>query len=214
MYQIIKEQKQEINDLKNKIENLQHLENDVKELMKFKKEIEDINNLYINSNIIDNNNNYKMYLKNWINKDKKIKADLLYRLSRDGDSINTFHQLCDNISPNLTLTESNDGHIFGGYTTCEWDNSNKEKKDGETFLFSLTKKKKFKKKEDKLNERDIYSSKQYGPDFGGNDFYFNPTLKKCTSCSPYYFLNNKDLADNKENTFEVKEVEIYKISFE
>ena len=99
LYQIIKEQKQEINDLKNKIENLQHLENDVKELMKFKKEIEDKNNLYIKSNIIDNNNNYKMYLKNWINKDKRIKADLLYRLSRDGDSINTFHHLCDNISP-------------------------------------------------------------------------------------------------------------------
>ena len=189
LYQIIKEQKQEINDLKNKIENLQHLENDVKELMKFKKVIEEKNNLYIKSNIIDNNNNYKFYLKNWINKDKKIKAD-------------------------LSLTESNDGHIFGGYTTCKWDNSNNDKKDGETFLFSLTKKEKFKKREDKLNERDIFCSKQYGPIFGGNDFYFNSTLKKCTSCSSYYFLNDKDLADNKEDTFEVKEVEIYKISFE
>ena len=40
-------------------------------------------------------------------------------------------------------------------------------------------------------------------------------MKKCYSyqSNQYSFLNDKDLANNKENSFEVKEVEVYKIIF-
>ena len=180
MYEIIKEQKQEITYLKSKIDNL---EKDMKELLNFKKEIEN-EKIIIDSNIINNNNDYKRYLKNWINPNQIIKTQLLMRLSRDGDSIETFHKLCDNISPTLVLAESLNGNKFGGYTTCIWDKNGGDKKDDKTFLFSLTKNKIFKKKD--INQRDIYCGNSYGPDFGGNDFYFHPTLKKCTSYSPYY----------------------------
>ena len=45
--------------------------------------------------------------------------------------------------------------------------------------------------------------------------YFYTSMKTCHSyqASQYYFLNDKDLANNKENSFEVKEVEVYKIIF-
>ena len=143
----------------------------------------------------------------------KHKTDLLYRLSRDGDSVKTFHELCDNISRTLVLTESNNGNIFGGYTTCKWDCNGGNKKDGKTFLFSLTKNKIFKKRGDRFNERDISCGDSYGPIFGSNDFHFYQTLKKGYSTTPYNFLNHKDLANNKKDEFDVKEVEIYKVSF-
>ena len=144
-----------------------------------------------------------------------MKTQILYRLTKDGDSLNTFHNLCDNISPTLVLVESIDGYKFGGYTTLSWDTFSHGKKDDKTFLFSLNKNKIFKKREDKLKERDIYCSSSYGPDFGGNDLYFNNNMKECYSCAPYYFLNNKDLANNYNNDkIEIKEIEIYKIIFE
>ena len=102
----IKEIKQENTYLKNKIDNM---EKDMKELLNFKKEIEkkEIENekkrIKIDSNIIKNNNDYKKYLKNWINPNQIVKTELLMRLSRDGDSVQTFHNLCDNISPTLVL---------------------------------------------------------------------------------------------------------------
>ena len=216
LYEIIKEQKLEIINLKSKIDNL---EKDMKELLNLKKELEEKKEkekekeiIKIDSNIINNNYDYKLYLKNWIAPDRGIKTQLLYRLSRDGDSVQTFHNLCDNISPTLVLTESLNGNKFGGYTVCQWDQSGSNKNEGNTFLFSLTKNKIFKKKD--INQREICCNREYGPIFGLNDFYFYPTLKKCNSTSTYYFLNNNDLADNENNQFEVKEVEIYKCLFE
>lgn len=211
LYLIIQDQKQEINDLKNKVNTL---ENIVKKLLDFKNGIEGQSQIIIDSNIINYNNNYKTYLKNWINPDKVIKAQLLYRLSRDGSSAETFHKLCDNISPTLVLTESCKGNKFGGYTTCKWSTTPIDQTDNQTFLFSLTKNKIFKKREDKLEERDICCHMDYGPIFGGNDLLFKDSLKKGMSKPSYHFLNNKDLENNIDNSFEVKEVEVYKILFE
>jgi hypothetical protein len=211
---IINKQNEEIEMLKNKIEIL---ENIVKELMIFKKEVERKKHkkIKIESYIINNNDNYKKYLKNWINPNENVRTVLLYRLSRDGDSIKTFHNLCDNISPNLILVESLNGNISGGYTTCTWDTDSGDKKDNKTFLFSLTKDKIFHKRKDQIDQRDIYCDSSYGPVFGGNEFYFDESMKKCFSWYPFYFLDDKDLSDNNENKyFEVKELEVYKIIFD
>ena len=90
--------------------------------------------------------------------------------------------------------ETPDGKKFGGYTTCVWCSNKGGKKDGKTFLFSFDEKKMYKKKVESKNERDIYCRKDAGPIFGGNDLYFYQTLKKGYSLSPYYFLDNNDLA--------------------
>ena len=52
-------------------------------------ELKQISNL--NSKIINENEKYKKLLKTWINPLKKIKAELLYRLSENGESNSTFH---------------------------------------------------------------------------------------------------------------------------
>ena len=212
---VIKEQNNEIINLKNKVNQLEILVND---LLIFKKDIVGKITFKINSKIVDSYFNI-ILIKNWINNinnesSKIIKAKILYKLSKDGDSIDTFHQKCDNNSPTLLLVETTNGRKFGGYTTCVWSVNKGGKKDGKTFLFSLDEKKLYKKKKEHENERDIYCRKDAGPTFGGNDLYFYQTLKKGYSASPYYFLDKNDLAKNIKDDFDIKEIEIFKICFE
>ena len=212
---VIKEQNNEIINLKNKVNQLEILVND---LLIFKKDIVGKITFKINSKIVDSYFNI-ILIKNWINNinnesSKIIKAKILYKLSKDGDSIDTFHQKCDNNSPTLLLVETTNGRKFGGYTTCVWSVNKGGKKDGKTFLFSLDEKKMYKKKKEHENERDIYCRKDAGPTFGGNDLYFYQTLKKGYSASPYYFLDKNDLAKNIKDDFDIKEIEIFKICFE
>ena len=212
---VIKEQNNDIINLKNKVNQLEILVND---LLICKRDILGKITFKINSKIVDSYFNI-ILIKNWINNinnesSKIIKAKLLYKLSKDGDSIDTFHQKCDNNSPTLLLVETTNGRKFGGYTTCVWSVNKGGKKDGKTFLFSLDEKKLYKKKKEHENERDIYCRKDAGPTFGGNDLYFYQTLKKGYSASPYYFLDKNDLAKNIKDDFDIKEIEIFKICFE
>ena len=211
---VIKSQNNEIIDLKEKVEQLEYF---VRELLIFKNDISGKIGLRIHSKIVDSYL-YILMLKNWINKiensNKIIKTKLLYKLTKDGESVDTFHKLCDNISPSLVLVETSEGRKFGGYTTCVWCSNKGGKKDGKTFLFSFDEKKMYKKKEDSKNERDIYCRKDAGPIFGGNDLYFYQTLKKGYSLSPYYFLDKNDLAKNANDDFDISEIEIFKIGFE
>ena len=89
---LVHEQKEQINNIQNEFNN-------------FKKEISFLLRNYISNldSVIINNNNYNSSLKNWINPNSNIKANLLYRLSRDGPEISTFHRLCDNKGPNILV---------------------------------------------------------------------------------------------------------------
>ena len=220
LFTIINLQQKEIVNLKSENSNLKEkinkIENDIKDLLQFKNDIMEERKMSIDSNIINNDLFYKKSLKKWINPNQSIKSELLYRLTKDGDSISTFHSKCDNISPTLVLVESLDGYKFGGFTTCTWDITNSDKNDGKTFLFSLNKSQKFDKKYNQHNNRDIYSGdSSYGPFFGYDDLFFIFSMKKCYSyqSNQYSFLNDKDLANNNKDSFEVKEVEVYKIIF-
>ena len=218
LFTIINLQQKEIINLKNENNNLKEkIIRIEKDLLDFKKviEIEIEKKLSIDSNIIYDIISYKNSFKYWINPNHTIKSELLYRLTKDGELISTFHNKCDNISPTLVLVESLNGYKFGGYTTCTWDYKGLDKNDNKTFLFSLNKNQKFEKKYNKYNNRDIYSGSNFGPYFGYDDLYFNSSMKNCYSwkSSQYSFLNDKDLANNNENSIEVKEVEVYKLIF-
>ena len=56
-----------------------------------------------------------MKLKLWLNKNNDFKTKLLFKLSRDGEAINKFHELCDNIKDNLVLIKAANKTIFGSY---------------------------------------------------------------------------------------------------
>ena len=165
----------DINFLKN--DNMQLKDNEAKlinENIQLKEEIislkEKVNvlsllkeNLIINnldSKILEGNENYVRILKNWINPSKKIKAELLYRFSQNGDSTLKFHVLCDNKGPTLTLFHVSDGNIVGIYTPLSWDTNSEWKNDMDTFIFNLNKNKKCKKN---ISDCSIYCNGSYGP---------------------------------------------------
>ena len=220
-----------INESIKKFENSKDLkikfnpeENDIQKFLKSIKEFGEIiseNNLnFLEKSLIINNN--KIYIKNlfnWINdknESKKFKTSLLYRKSRDGDSFNTFHNLCDNQGTTLVLYKSNEGFIIGGYTPLNWDNHSGWKNDKDSFLFSLTKSKVYKKKNSKTSS--IYCDKGVGPWFA----YIGCRDSGKKNMSQGNFLFNDDCFENlteiipnegKEKFFDLEEVEVYKIIF-
>lgn len=78
---------------------------------------------------------HKLKLSEWL---PKKKFTLQYKATRDGFNAFEFHQLCDKKGPTLTVIQSKDGHLFGGYTSASWDLSSTHKNDPTAFIFTLT----------------------------------------------------------------------------
>jgi len=206
------------NENNNKIDFYPKEEN---EINKFLESINSFGNIFnkshliIDSKIINKNEEYIKNIKNWINKEKIITTKLLYRKTDNGDSYDTFHQLCDNKGPTLILIKGTEDFIIGGYTPLSWDSNSGWKKDNETFLFSLTNNKVFSKNiKDKNNDCSIYCSNTYGAYFCCLGFKPKNNMSKgsfSSGCSYYINLNN--IIPNNKNYFFVDEVEVYKINF-
>ena len=131
-------------------------------------------------------------------------------MSEDGNSFNTFHTKCDNQFPALFIAKTKDGDKFGGYTSIGWNCSGNYLYDEKCFLFSLNKEQKYPLK-DKTNA--IGCFKDRGVDFNDDCYFCQTNMTKCYSAGNYCFLKGigKVLADNKENTFLVEEVEVFKV---
>jgi hypothetical protein len=61
----------------------------------------------------------------------------IYDARIDGWGSLEFHKCCDEKGWTLTIVETTDDFIFGGFTTAEWDTSRVEKLDPHSFLFSV-----------------------------------------------------------------------------
>ena len=76
-------------------------------------------------------------IKTWLN-NKKFKAELLFRKTRDGSKPNDFHNKCDNKGITIVFIESTKGYKFGGYTELQWDNKSGAKTINLLSFFLLT----------------------------------------------------------------------------
>ena len=63
--------------------------------------------------------NYDECLQQWLGSDHKWK--LIYRASEHDYTAESFHEICDDVSPTLIIIKSTEGWIFGGYTTKSWN---------------------------------------------------------------------------------------------
>ena len=220
---------EEINDKINKSVflnnlNINYFNNEKKEFLEIIKKygVLKVNKMDLKSSfIIKDNNQYINDLIEWINPKNAIDIELLYRKSRDGDSYDTFHKLCDNKGKTLILIKGLENFIIGAYTPINWnDTYGGWLKDDETFLFSLTNKKVYRKKEKSIDS--IYCYKGSGPWFGGIGFRDsgkeNMTQGEFAySRSGFEFYGNiNDIIPNegKSRFFDVEEVEIYKLNFD
>lgn len=158
--------------------------------------------LNLDSLIIGKNEEYNKTLKDWINSSKNINSKLLYRMSKDGNNFNTFHSLCDNQGPTLTLLKLTNQDIIGLYTPLSWDKKSNRKTDSQIFIFSLTKKYKI--------QSEIYCSEIQGP----SSEYIKFQDKGMNYIT--FYGNNPDII----NRFQLKgnyansEVEVFKIIIE
>ena len=183
-------------------------------LEKYKKKSDDDDNKMIrnlDSLIIGNNEKYNITLKNWINPNIKIKSQLLYRKSRDGDEFQTFHKLCDNKGGStLILIKLDNGNILGSYTILDWDSKSEWKDDLNMFAFSLTENAKCIKNNN--NKLGIYCNPNYGPHTAIH--YFNDKNKKMKVTyinAGYNSFNESNKLSKEKGYFNTQEVEIFKI---
>ena len=174
--------------------------------------------------IIKNENISKM-LKNWINPNNDINFELLYKATRDGDSINDFHLKCGNNSPTICIIITDTGKMIGGYTTIPWINEDKAFiSDENAFIFSVDSKEKYNLKKELNGKYAIYHGYSYCCCFGycgddlavGNKFLQGNNSYCCGNNNEYYSFkttNEKMLGiKNKEQIkFKIAELEIYKI---
>lgn len=150
---------------------------------------------------------------------------LLYRASRDGFQVDSFHKKCDGILNVLTVVKSSNGNVFGGYSDVAWDKSGVNKIDNNAFIFSLTN---FSKKAIKIEcingQPAIYCVSTNGPVFGcssiGYDLFIsdNSNTGGTSSSSLGYMYKHPDYekGTNEANTFlagsnkfVVSEIEIF-----
>ena len=142
----------------------------------------------------------------------KFNSELIYQMTRDGKAFEKFHELCDNISPNLLLIKDDKENIFGGYTNVCWEKTDCKKTDPTSFLFSLNKNKKY-------YPRNKYSFQilcfpDSGPRFGSGNIGFQvDNMSLCISTRNGEYLDESLSTNEPGIIFSVKEVEFYHIIF-
>lgn len=211
---VINEQGKDISNLKGKIKTL---EDRIDILEKKMKEIESNpsirkikNKDSLIGDIIKNEEQYNL-ISDWIDRNKEFKFKLLYKGTIDGDTLDMFHNKCDNQGATISFIESTDNQIFGGYASKSWNKNNQgDIPDPYSFLFNLNLKKKYPVSNNKGLMKD------YICDFGGSGFHelwiftdFSSRGGGCDNGKGYNF-KNYELSGGKRD-FKIKELEVYKV---
>jgi len=154
-------------------------------------------------------------------KERKKKWKLIFRGSKDGFASTQFHMKCDNKGTTVTIIQSTQNHVFGGYTTLPWQASGGQYQlDPKAWIFLLRSTnplyKKPQKWECKVGSNAVYHCSSYGPVFGsGFDFYLCSGCDSTNSsyCNPgnsYSCPADQTLLAGSYN-FTVKDYEVYQI---
>ena len=193
---------------------IKNIKNSNQTLIALSEKIEKIELNSFESTIIENNEE-KDLISKWINMKSKIKYKLLFRASQDGDSIQKFHEKCDNKGPTLTIIKSKNGKRFGGYNPVNWDSSYNYNSHPNTFLFSLDTKKKYNLIDNFIHYASV-SGKYYFAFGSGHDLYISDQCtknKNSYSNTPNSF-NTKELYElTGEKYFQVIDYEVFGIEF-
>ena len=144
-------------------------------------------------------------------KKRNIKYKLLYKASVDGDLCTKFHEKCDRIPNTLVLIKASGDKRFGGFTTQTWDGEDVDKKDNNSFIFSIDKNKIYDINE---NQNAINCNPDIGPVFINQikllDKFFTQGGTTSKGGKTYSTLEDFEITGGAEK-FGVKEVEVYQV---
>ena len=163
------------------------------------------------------------------NKDmKSIETKLLYRGSVNGFSAATFHEICDEKGPTLTVIHNEHDHIFGGYANKSWNWKMGYISDKKAFLWMVrpTLKVFGFRKGCTEGENALWNSKYDGPRFGrGHDLWIGNEAKNNGCFSHTFEFNPKEMSgktdwneeweslfDNLICNFDIKDYEVFSVS--
>jgi hypothetical protein len=171
--------------------------------------------LDIESNIIKKHADVNL-LHKWLKEDESDGGfEILYRSSRDGLRGQSFHSKCDNNGRTITIIETNNGGIVGGYTDAAW--VSKTYGDylhaNKAFLFAvsgfgLSSPCKLKMKNNS-SATAIYCQTIHGPTFGGgHDLLVNGSTVTFNTGSTYNSCTNIN------GKYKIKEMEVFRVTDE
>jgi len=132
-----------INDV---YESINELKNEIQELKSFfTNEIKKLQNNPINNNITDENirKNELELINKWIDSKKKLNFNLLFKKTKNGNSVEDFHKFCDEKGKTVIIIETIEGIKFGAFMNESWNSQEEWKKNYKDFVFQLNLNKKF-----------------------------------------------------------------------
>ena len=166
---------------------------------------------------------YKDQLVKWIGRPCHFR--LLYKISRDGCSAQTFHQKCDGQGPTVTVLYNTNNTIFGGYLSQSWNSDLDYINDANAFLFRLQYTGASNPLKFAVSKAASagYGHSSYGPTFGGgHDIHtFSGTINKSGNYFPLngyvgeignsYNLNGQSSSTITNDNLQVTDLEVYSV---
>ena len=164
---------------------------------------------------------YRDELVTWIGRPCHFR--LLYKISRDGCSAQTFHQKCDGQGPTVTVLYNTNNTIFGGYLSQSWNSDATKIYDSSAFLFRLQYNGLYNPVKFPCSVGAGYGDNNYGPTFGGgHDIYtFSGTINKSgnyfalngnfNNMNNTYNLNGQSISSITNNNLQVTDLEVFKV---
>ncbi|XP_034306903.2 interferon-induced protein 44-like [Magallana gigas] len=131
----------------------------------------------------------RLQLSSWLGKECHFK--LLYKISRDGGSPQTFHYLCDNKGPTVTIFYNTDNNVYGGYLSESWLSTGGWITDRSSFLFQFYSNSEWKPNKIplKIRGKNVLFYESNGPTFE-NLPSFEGNIEKTSNC---FEMSTKDL---------------------
>ena len=167
------------------------------------------------SNLLVSNEEDIINIKKWLSQQyndvqsNKINTYLLYSTAKDEKSNLIFHNKCDKQGMSIVYIMTDKNQKFGGFTSQNWESSEEllSKYDTKSFLFNLNTKTIF---NNLASDRKIINcQKNIGPDFTEIKIPDIKLLKGFICCNDIFF--NKDNKIIRENEFNIKLLEVYKV---
>jgi len=151
------------------------------------------------------------------------KTELLYKASRDGFDANAFHNRCDNKGPTITIVQSTNNYLFGGYTSVAWTSSGSYAIDSNAFLFTLTNPHNIPPTkypvQPSTTQYTVNHNSGYGPTFGGGyDFNICSNSNSVNSSYTNFHYTYTDTTGRGNNTFTgsrnfmTTDIEVFKLA--